>query len=758
MALQFFRRHQKLVFSIMVILMISFLISGYGLSHVFHSDKGGQPVGASKLGKVRLTDWQMARSDLTLLNVLNQNATDYGFGAVIANRDDAPLAYALLQQEAAKSHVTVTTEDVDAYLLLRGLEGARLEGLVAQLRSMLPGLTQEHLRDAVDRWIRVERLFTRVSFSAGCPARFGAAGSEQQLRHLYRDLMERIDLRIATVKIDDFLRQAPEPNDAELQAQFQAHRELPPGKYSQDNPFGFGYRQPSRATLRYMWIRHDVLERAARPTDEELRAHYIRHRAEYVKAPPAGEGAASAPADPSAGEPMTFSEAKARITEELSGAAVRKAMDDLVAQATVLIDRYATESHATTGDAYAYAVSQMTTSAGPLLSMELLDLNIKAQPLHSAVADLAGKAGLVAIAFPWGQQDGKSPDPNAKVTLTADRITLGEALDSISTQLKCPKFTWAMLTPLPGALFPMADDQVDFFPVQVRDGTPMDIRQMLLDPVLGHSQTSAGEPLARIVFTAQPFQPTGRSSAMKSGDDGPRMVVAGSRPGRLLWRLVGADPDHAPDPNNWQRLPGLKDQVTKDVQSRWAFDHAVQKAKEVQARASKSGLASAAKRAGIDMFQTGPFARRVEVPFLRQYEAMVKLTGQRWSLAELAMQDPLSYALTDVPGLEIQSPDQKQLFMDAAFALAPANVEPPYPSSPPATGILPMPFLGQVLVMERIGYTPVVAAEYAQAKPILAAQTELIGLWRSRMAWFGKASIVQRLEYKDTTAPQAVAQ
>jgi hypothetical protein len=495
-----------MVIIIMVILMVSFLVGGYGLSHAIQKDRGGQTWGSCRYGKVTYNELLSADNDLNVLAVLNQAVRDLDFGAVSANLDNAALAYALLRKEADRSNVMVTGEDVDVFLRQRGWEGARLESLLTQLRTRMPSLSDSRLREIITEWLKVQTAFYRAAFAAACPGRFGAATSEEELRHLYRDLAERIDLRVAVIRAQDYLKDVPDPSAEEVQAQFEAFRAERPGQVSKTNPFGFGYVQPDRARIRYLLIRQDVVQRVARPTEEEIRSHYIRYRDRYVKAAPAPERSAAATSAP-ARVPMSFAEAKPRIAEELTAAAVTRAMDDLVSQVTLLIDQYATEQRGTIGDAYDYALFRMTAPAETVLARELTDLNLRGEPLEAAVAALADKAGLVAIAFPWGQQGQRRLDPDVKVTLKAERTTLGEALASICTQVKCPTLKWVMLRPLPGLLFAAAEGGVDFFPVEVRDTPPMDIQQMLSDEVLGRSQTAAGEALVRVVFMAEPFLP-----------------------------------------------------------------------------------------------------------------------------------------------------------------------------------------------------------------------------------------------------------
>jgi hypothetical protein len=746
MALQFFRRRQKMVIIIMAILMVSFLIGGYGLSHIVQRGQGGQAWGTTRFGKLTTADLVNADSDLTILGVLNQHVDDLDLGAVAANGDNAPLAYALLRKEAERSPLIVTSDDVDTYLQQRGWTSTRLQSLLEQLRTRMSGLTERHLRQAVMGWVKVQTLFYRSVFAAACPARFGAACSEQQLRHLYRDLAERIDLRVAVFRAEDYLKDVSEPNAEEIQAQFETYRAQQAGVPGKDNPFAFGYVQPNRARLRYLLIRQDVVQRVARPSEEEVRAYYIRNRDRYLKNVPAAEGT-TRPTSAPAMEVMSFSEAKPRIVQQLSDAAVNGAMDDLVAQVTLFMDQYATEAHGTIGDAYDYALWRMTVPADAVLARELTNLDLRGEPLESAVSTLADKAGLVAIAFPWGHLGSLTLDPNVKVTLKAEHMTLGEALDSLCAQVKWPPLKWAMLRPLPGELFALAQrDGVDFFPIRIHDTPPMDEQQMRLDEVLGYSQTIAGQPLTHVVFTAEPFLPTGRGTGMKLGDDGTRMVVLGPHPGRLLWRLVGVDPAHTPE--RLQDVPGLAEQVAEDLRTKVAFQRATEAAQRLEEHARDTGLASAAKRAGIETIQTGLFARKTEVAMRQQYEALARITGRKVSLAALAVQEPFLYPLTQVEGLELPTEQEKQTFMDGAFALAPANVEPPYPTSPPEVGLVSLPALREVLVMQRIGYEPPVGGEYVQVKRLLAAQLENVGLWRSRVTWFSMPNIVRRLQYQ----------
>jgi hypothetical protein len=208
--------------------------------------------------------------------------------------------------------------------------------------------------------------------------------------------------------------------------------------------------------------------------------------------------------------------------------------------------------------------------------------------------------------------------------------------------------------------------------------------------------------------------------------------------------LAAAEPAHAP--LGLDDMPGLTERVKKDVQTRAAFKKAIEKAQQLREQASKVGLPAAAKKTGLETFQTGLFARRVETFPSHQYQMMAAMTG-RTSPEVLALQEPYAYPLAGVEGLNLPSAEIMQAFMDAAFALVPSDIEPPYPSWPPTTGVAPLPFVRQVLVMERTGYEPPVVGEYARVRGILATQLELTSMWRHRVVWFSFPRIEQRLAF-----------
>jgi hypothetical protein len=750
MALAFFRRRQKMVMIIMAVLMVSFLIGFQGFETVLHKDPGKRSVGRTRAGEISRNDLMAAENELRLLNYVNY--ADVGFQLLYNNNDQPVLVYAMLLQEAQDSPVRVSSEDVSTFLMRNGWVGAELQSRMATIKSRLgERVTERHLRDAVANWLRVSRVCEQ-SLSLPPVSRPEAEG-------LYRDLSEKIKVKVAAIRAEDFLDQVGEPNEAAVTAQFTEFRAALPGQYSQTNPFGFGYVQPDRLKTLYLLVRGDVILRASEPSEETIREYYRRHAAELVKnvpaePTPAGAGATQATSKPAEQRrvPMSFAEAKTVIARQLTEQAAQAKMDELATRSLGMLENLA-KSAAATGVANPYQQVRdgMTTAAEAILARRLEGLKIDGEPLAQAVKTLADKAGLEAIVFPWGDLGDRKLDPAVKVKLSAAAMTLGEALDRIAEQIKWPKLHWATSPEFKDVLFSVGDkDGVDFFPVVVRETGLMDASALRSDPVLGKAATASGQPLGEIAFNAEPFVTQGRrgGSMLKVNDDGPRMDVGGEPGGKLLWRMIEAVPAHAP--MQLEEVEGLGEQVKKDCRLKAAFELAVKRAEAVKASAAKSGLEAAAKQEKLKLIETGLFPRRVATSPLRQYAAMVQKSGRLGPemFARLAMQPPIDFPFSSVAPLSLPGEFAYTRFIDAVFALAPASVEPPYPKAPPSVGLLPLPSAGEVLVMERTDYEPAVWGLYQQAMGEVVRQLDELRRWQGKMVWFTGKAVADRMEYK----------
>ncbi|RPI64181.1 MAG: hypothetical protein EHM48_01255, partial [Planctomycetaceae bacterium] len=134
MALGFFRRNQKFVLILMVVLMVSFLVSYQGMQALMDPNRGGKTYGTSKVGDITNNQVQQAQTNLTILSKvapLTDAGLRYMYGFPIAipggleyasititgdrRQDNSAVAFALLVKEAKDRGIKVTDQDIVNY-------------------------------------------------------------------------------------------------------------------------------------------------------------------------------------------------------------------------------------------------------------------------------------------------------------------------------------------------------------------------------------------------------------------------------------------------------------------------------------------------------------------------------------------------------------------------------------------------------------------------------------------------------------------
>jgi hypothetical protein len=737
MALGFFRRNQKMVIGIMVALMVAFLVGWQGCEMIRGGldrfiRRGGGP--RTRMGRLTGEDVSLAEAELIILRELGLGSsmlrlmyapwpTELAYVTLTTanERDSQSLAYALLLAEAKASGILVDEADVDTFFADIDLRGELYKHRLAVLRASPSAWTEGMVRRTVHDWLLINKCFAE--------AMVNCQPSETEIRVTYRDLKEQIDLRVMRVEADGYLKDVPEPNQAQIDAHFNLYRTRLPKQTRQVKDMGFGYRQPPRARLQYLLVRGDAIGRATRPHDDMLADYYNRNKAEFVKQVPDPAAATRPGQDANASTqptsrpmidvPMNFAEAKPLIIEKLRPQVVRAKMDEVVVQVEGTV-RMLLEQGVDPDQAYHEARKAMTRPADKALATVLKGVKIQDERLDQAVGRLADAVGLQAIAYPWGRHDGNTLEPDLKVSLQAEGMTLGAALDEISRQVKGPKLHWATCDGFKRALFSVARDGrgVDFFPLRVRQ-MPLSTREELAEEaVLAEAfiNPAGGQPLLQTAFSAQGLSSDPRETPMvREGASGPRMYLRGETPGRLVWRLVQAVPGHVPDKLN----DDLRKQVVADLKLEAAFRKAVQDGEKFRKAAETVGIETVAGARKLETFATGLFPRRTP--------------NMTWS---------------NVPELGLETPEQQAHVIAAAFELMPERVEPSAVPPPPAVAAVPLPVRAEVLVMERIGFRPVVRSEYEEERPGIARglfNQQRIALMR---LWFHLRFIRQRVEYK----------
>jgi len=763
MALGFFRRRQKMVIIIMAILMVSFLIGFQGFERLFVRRGGGFEMGRSRYGALTNQDLRRAEFELAILRRLPRPGPDVDLVQVLVAREPE-LTYALLVKEATGSPVRVNLQDVDTFIRETRLSGAELNSFMDRLKQDL-NAGREHLEQAVAHWVAVRKC--HLLSTAMAPP------SDQQLRRLFRDLSERIQLQYVRLDAHDYLDRAGDVDEVAVQEQFRQYRDVAPRTLASADSFGFGYRQGDRVRLSYLLIRPDLVERAIRPDEELLRDYYRQHMAEFVEEPasqpdqesqtqsaggqaqtaPAGDEAVTSTAP--AGQPrqLSYAQAKPRIVQQLSQQVVQQRVRELANRLNSLADQRAAETK--DGEPLDWARAQLLAPAAAVLQRQLADVRIQSMPLEEALGVLVEKAGLEAVAFPVGEFGDTSVSPSIEVTLEAPQITLGEALARLAEQARLPELTWMTSPAFEGVLFTVGP--IETFPVQAGQTKLLDRRKMEVQEVLGQAQGPGGAPLAEYAFNTRELGDVrSELASVEVGQRGQEAYVEGAEGGLLLWRLVEASRSFSPE--SMDAIEGLREQVVKDIKLQRAFELALEQARSLAQAARQQGL-SAAGGPSRQILRTELISRLTMTYPQQQIMSFIQRLSQEIRprlLVQVYLAKPVDFEPPALEELALPSEALGQRFIDAAFSLAPANPEPPY-SPDPAVGVVPLPGAAEVLVLQREDYRPAVEPQYQAGRIQLAARLMAERMWEIRRLWFATHAIEQRIDFVESGQKPAAA-
>ncbi len=692
-ALGFFYRHQKMVFIIMAVLMVSFLIGYQGFNLLFSSEPGDQAIGETEKGELRLSEQWTGEQDLRIVNRFDRTPQQgLALSALLQGTgESAPLAYALLLREAEEADVRVFEADVDAFLRRRGYGEDKREELIARLRNALnsPELTEERVRAAIGNWLKIYKYF-RDSVP-------GLQPTEKELRVTYRDMNERLGLQAGVVDYTRFLSDIPPPRRAKLESdervreQFETYRETNPGTYPPDKPlaesFGFGYRWPEeRARILYTLVSKGAIRSALGDTATEERV------------------------------------------DEHTGNAADSARDMLGAYA---------ELDERPEDMLKYFGRRgLTHSAESLLQRRLTPVHIADEPLADAVALLAASARedgedqpLRAIVLP------PMLDRQTEVSLLGQHETVGEALGDLLEQameqsplgVREPKWRFVRFAGLEDAVFCVAEGKAGWsLPVT----PPMETDYLSAEGLrreFGEARTERDQHIAQLALGRAGPDGTREEPLVRVGEPAKDLVTPNVR---IVWRVLG----HA-EPKVPEKLTAeIRRQVERDLKKVEAFRMAVEFAEEFVPVARESGLESAAEQAKpVRLVSVESFGRKSRLPVMRDR----RIVGGEisWSYVE-----ELMGGLRPPGAVYPPAPDHlRREVIERAFRLAgddPADlVTIPYAPS------------GRVYVLARSSYEPPAEDEFATKRSEIAAELRDRKLIRAAQAHFSFENIKQRTGY-----------
>ena len=147
---------------------------------------------------------------------------------------------------------------------------------------------------------------------------------------------EKFSAEFVEFNAKTFADKATEPTEQEIAGQFNKYKDYLPGVMTQDNPFGFGYKQKARVAVEYMIVKlDDVKKLVAVPTEEEAEEFYQQNLERFAEEIPADAN------DPNA-QPTTRQKSYAEVAGALKDALLNRKINakatSILSQATEIAD------------------------------------------------------------------------------------------------------------------------------------------------------------------------------------------------------------------------------------------------------------------------------------------------------------------------------------------------------------------------------------------------------------------------------------
>ena len=803
MALGFFRKWQKMIIVIMVVLMLSFLVGGTGMQILCSPRSRDFARGQSKYGEVMQGDASRAETDIRDLSVflrLDMRSAEF---MQLHQNADASVAYALLVQEARAGGHQVGEAEVDAYLAGLGLEPGQAEyrKLLGRIGKRKSGTTEPAFRAALARWLMVLRSFQ--AYHVASPP------SEIRLRKQFRDLNEKLTLRILKVPAEKYAANVLAPTPQQIAKHFNQYAAARPGVYPKADSFGFGYAQPARVAVAYLLVNNDVIARVTRPGDRVVRDYFRENPGEFTKevpvttqpgAPTTVPGATTQPKVKTRTVPMDIDEAWDQVVQKLSSRAAESRIEEFIQLVQANVEAQLGPASA---DAELYKkvydrLIDSSQAAGALSKTVRADdiVALRGKTLDKAIPALAAAAGLEAICYPWGTTGEFSVSKDVRIpqSLQADGPRmLGVVLDEITRLVfttgkekleaipaakdkkdkkdktkdataakmpQYPKLKWTACRGFAKILFPLSDAEgMTLLPISSAQTGLVDANQLSENKDLGmalSSRRGRGQSLPQTAMKAGPLVP---GQVMYAFND------AGFR--RILWQVIKSQPATI-----------LKAPTTDAVQKEVIADYkllsgymteALRAADAIAEKARAVGLEAAAKAEKIETVVTEPTARLMVWPgqamarqramreasmgglppgfTVQEFIARLNAYGDRVAMGYR----PYDYPPSMIEGVDLKTPAAYKRFLDRVFELVPDDINKPIAPGPLGPIItIPMPTACAHFVVQRIGYTPAVASDFKETERRKLADEALANTaWDARVGFFTHRFIVSRVEYKD---------
>jgi hypothetical protein len=709
-ALGFFRRHQRMVFWIMVILMVVFLITINGAEPFFRLvSPSGQKAVLGQAGRlqrydIRSADLQRATTDIRLLQAMGMGSPqrvlidplvagppaelpgELGFmlvTAAAAGRDADPARdWLLLCREAQELGFSSSRAmAVEALERWRGWSEDQVTRLVQELRRDerdFGNVQPNDVYKAVEGYLLVAQAFEA--------ARGTLEPAEPELRLLFRDTNQKMNVAAIAFEANDYVDKVGEPTDEQVVELFNSARKEEANTPDNPNPYKFGYRLPDRVQVEYVFVDYKEVLPTVQPDEEAMYQYWQGHQQEFTtpaSGPASGPATASAPATSSQPAAKRYAQVKPEIRRRLQQQEAQRKVREI---ADALLNRVNAAAPASAPSTQG-AISPLETVAnemlkdglpvvyrrtGPLSALELSE-----DPILGSAARMPNGPTLDQAAF------------SVKELSTAERaaLSVGEVYGSVMDVggTNAGKLVWRVSQALPSEV--------------------PDEKLLTTDPALRKRVRDDW----RMMQAYQLALKAAQDSMAKAQQDGLDKAAAAG---------------------------GKKVQTTPSPISR----------KVIAPAFTQSPYLEGAITSALELLRWQQGGRKGDQP--RTYSESFYLQAARIN--------PYFLIAPTAPLGEPWLPDQAQKFIDAMFALAPQDVGETPPASQPTSQPAPASALAlvevtgqhQVLVAQRVQFFPAYESSYRDRRIGLIREWRELHRHELAQRWYSDSDIQQRTNYQ----------
>lgn len=280
---------------------------------------------------------QSAAISPTQSSVLQRQMQELNEAAsVLPRTQEADLMWVLMVEEAKQQGLWASAAESNLLIDRWGVSDATRQRLVREKVS------DELLTQALRHYHMVDKL-RRLALTRGYV-------SEPKLRHMARDTWSSLGVKLIKLPAEQFMGDIEEPTNEELDNRFKQNAKDVDGE---SEPYGFGYRLPSRANFEFITLNQQAIENSIKITEIEANKFYQDNPSLFLPEPPDQTDAeetsttrpAETPADngaetPDPDKPLPYRDVRDKVYSELREARAR----DLKSKATQYIYNTMVES------------------------------------------------------------------------------------------------------------------------------------------------------------------------------------------------------------------------------------------------------------------------------------------------------------------------------------------------------------------------------------------------------------------------------